>query len=138
MKHMYAVSFTSAVCNSTCQNGGTCRVLSSNASCVCPSGYQGSYCQTRGAHNQEHACMHAAICSWSVCTLCTSHLQFVVLPVGMEEHAIFHQPLLPVSVPVGTQGSPARTEVWTQPRTCMQGCVCMHVRLFLCVVGVSG
>ena len=44
---------------------------------------------------------------------CGSHLQPVVLPVGMEEHAIVHLTLLTATVPVGTQDPTARTEVFT-------------------------
>ena len=50
--------FTSAACSPACRNGGTCHGSSYSAYCTCPSGYQGSYCQNRGAHNQEHACSH--------------------------------------------------------------------------------
>ena len=57
--------------------------------------------------------MHAAICSWSICTLCISYLQLVVPPVRMEEHALVHLPMLPVSVPVGTKDPTARPEVHT-------------------------
>ena len=128
---MYTVCFIFAACNPPCENGGTCRSSSSNASCDCPSGYQGSYCQNRGAHNQEHACMHAAIGPWSVCTLCVSYLQLVVPPVGMEEHALVQLPMLPVSVPVGTQGPTARTEVLTQPKTCIHVCVCVCVCVYV-------
>ena len=58
----------------------------------------------------------------NVCTLCVSYLQLVVPPVEMEEHAVVHLTLLPVSVPVGTQGPTARTEVGTSKNmlTCMQ------------------
>ena len=53
---------------------------------------------------------------------CISYLQLVFLPAGMEEHALVHLPMLPVSVPVGTQGSTARTEVGTRKNmlACMQ------------------
>ena len=58
----------------------------------------------------------------NVCTLCVSYLQLVVPPVEMEEHAVVHLTLLPVSVPVGTQGPTARTEVGTSKNmlACMQ------------------
>ena len=58
---------------------------------------------------------------------CVFHLQLVVPPVRMEEHALVHLPMLPVSVPVGTKGPTASTEVLTQPGTCM------HVRVCVCV-----
>ena len=35
--------FSLAVCDSGCQNGGTC---SSPNTCVCDTGYEGDYCQT--------------------------------------------------------------------------------------------
>ena len=107
-------SFIDASCSPACQDGVSCfRTSSFGYYCVCPSGYQGSYCQTRGVHNQEHACMHTAIGPRSVCTLCISYLQLVDPPVGMEGHALVHLPMLPVSVPVGTRGPTARTEVHT-------------------------
>ena len=124
---MYTVFFIFAACSPACQNGGTCHGSSYSAYCTCPSGYQGSYCQNRGAHIQEHACMHAALDPWSICTLCVSYLQLVVPPVGMEEHAVVRLTLLPVSVPVRTQGPTARTEVLTQSGTCIHVCLCMQV-----------
>ena len=122
MERMYTVCFIFAACSPACRNGGTCRSSPYSASCVCPSGYTGSYCQNRGAHNQEHACMHAAICPWSVCTLCVSYLQLVIPPVRMEERALVHLPMLPVSVPVCTKDPTARTEVHTTKNmlACMQ------------------
>ena len=78
-------------------------------------------------HNQEHACMHAAICPWSICTWCVSYLQLAVLPVLMEEHALVHLPMLPVSVPVHTQGPTARTEVGTTQNMHACACVCVCV-----------
>ena len=66
-------------CSPACQNGGTCHVSSSSAHCDCPSGYTGSYCQTRGKYNQGHSCEqqldheshHACIaCFWHAVT-CT-------------------------------------------------------------------
>ena len=119
---MYTVCFIFAACSPACQNGGICRSSYYFAYCVCPRVYRGSYCQNRGAHNQEHACMHAAICPWSVCTLCVSYLQLVIPPVRMEEHAVFHLTLPTVSVPVGTKDPTARTEVHTTKNmhACMQ------------------
>ena len=38
-------------------------------------------------------------------------LQLVILPVGMEEHAVVHLTLPTVSVPVGTKDPTARREV---------------------------
>ena len=43
-------------CTPACRNGGTCHTNSYSAHCDCPSGYTGSYCQTRGKYNQEHSC----------------------------------------------------------------------------------
>ena len=61
---MYTVYFLFAACRPACRNGGTCRGSSSSAYCVCPSGYNGSYCQKRGtyAHNLEHACVCVCVC----------------------------------------------------------------------------
>ena len=66
--------------------------------------------------------MHAAIGPWSVCTLSILYLQLVVPPVGMEEHAVVRLTMLPVSVPLGTRGPTARTEVHTTKNmlACMQ------------------
>ena len=110
---MYTVCFIFAACSPACQNGGICRSSYYFAYCVCPRVYRGSYCQNRGAHNQELACMHAAIGPWSVCTLCVSYLQLVIPPVRMEEHAVVHLTLPTVSVPVGTKDPTVRTEVHT-------------------------
>ena len=60
---MHVSSYLHVVtCTPACLNGGTCYKLSSYAYCHCPSGYSGSYCQNRGAHDRDmHMCMHAAI-----------------------------------------------------------------------------
>ena len=106
--------------------------------CVCPSGYQGSHCQNRGAHNQEHACimshtyMQVLVHEAYLHTLCTSQFQFVVPPVRMEEYADVNLSLLTVSVPEGTKGTPARSEVWTQPGTCIH-CVCVRACVRACM-----
>ena len=39
----HAMFAYTAVCNGTCQNGGTC--LSPNANCSCPIGYSGEFCE---------------------------------------------------------------------------------------------
>ena len=43
-----------------CQNGGFCSSSSSSPSCVCPSGYSGSYCQYRGMHMYTTRDLHAS------------------------------------------------------------------------------
>ena len=68
MECMYTVYFISAACSPTCQNGGTCRVSSSNASCICPSGYSGSYCQKKGIDATQN--MHARVCACVCVFLC--------------------------------------------------------------------
>ena len=62
MKHaraysMYVHLFHIADCSPACQNGGTCNRSPWSAYCRCPSGYTGSYCQTRGMHccTRNHA-----------------------------------------------------------------------------------
>ena len=63
MKHnMYTVYFTFAVCSPACRNGGTCHISSNSATCICPSGYSGSYCQKRGMCTQPRTCMHVCMC----------------------------------------------------------------------------
>ena len=63
MKHnMYTVYFTFAVCSPACRNGGICLISSNSATCICPSGYSGSYCQKRGMCTQPRTCMHVCMC----------------------------------------------------------------------------
>ena len=57
--------FVFADCSPACQNGGTCHRSSSDAYCDCPSGYTGSYCQTRGMHCYTHTTMQQRS-SWSM------------------------------------------------------------------------
>ena len=61
-------------------------------------------------------------------------LQTVVQPVGTEEHANVHLPMLTVTVPVGTRETTARTEVCIAAHTSMQhggSCSMVHARMYI-------
>jgi hypothetical protein len=49
---------------SNCQNGGYCIVTSTgSASCVCPNGYSGSYCQSYVGGCYSSPCYNGATCT---------------------------------------------------------------------------
>ena len=71
MKHaraysMYVHLFHIADCSPACQNRGTCNRSPWSAYCDCPSGYTGSYCQTRGMHCCTHTAHTQHRSSWSM------------------------------------------------------------------------
>ena len=100
--HTWLCLVNFAVCSPSCRNGGTCRLTSSSASCVCPSGYTGSYCQYRGITTHSHATVGPRIIHMYVYMI-VSYLQTVVQLVRMEELVMLHLTSLSVTVLVITQ-----------------------------------
>ena len=99
-----------AVCSPSCRNGGTCRLTSSTASCVCPSRYSGSYCQNRGITTHSHATVGPRIIHMYVYMI-VSYLQTVVQLVRMEELVILHLSSISVTVLVIIQDPTASRKV---------------------------
>ena len=103
---MYTVYFLFAACRPACRNGGTCLGSSSSAYCVCPSGYNGSYCQKRGtyAHNLEHACVCVCVCVCMCVCVCVCSLTQTMGPTTPCTLLRMKSPMTMVN-PFATNGS---------------------------------
>ncbi|XP_033096784.1 neurotrimin-like [Anneissia japonica] len=45
------IVIVAAPCSLSCQNGGTCQIVNDTEKCVCPTGFEGQYCQHNKTHN---------------------------------------------------------------------------------------
>ena len=115
--HLALSTVTGPLCDNLCSNGGTC---GSSGTCVCAAGFTGPSCNAGLCH---HAWFlydtppYVPSSSQKWCLQLSVHP-----PVRMEEHVVVPLPMLPVTVPVGTQDPTARTEVYA----CSQEDSCNH------------